>query len=197
MMLLKFVTDFGISEIISLLALIVAVIVLFMTIGVNKMQKVINEQQNELNKQQKVLNEQQDELNRQQKILNRQQDELNRIALQEKEKEKEAEKQAQIRIEPIEGKHNYMVVKIENHGLCKAENIRIDFLNEILKDEACKNSVMFDGELPKMLEPGKDVELGLHCFITDDFIEYRVAWADGAGEHIEGNLQFKRICSHD
>ena len=183
MVLLKFVTDFGISEIISLLALIVAVIVLFMTIGVNKMQKVINELQNELNKQQKVLN--------------RQQDELNRIALQEKEKEKEVEKQAQIRIEPIEGKHNYMIVKIENHGLCKAEHIRIDFLNEILKNEACKNSVMFDGELPKMLEPGKNVELGFYCFIPDDFIEYRVAWADGAGEHIEGNLQFKRICSHD
>ena len=197
MILLKFVTDFGISEIISFLGLIVAAIVLLMTIGVNKMQKVINKQQNELNKQQKVLNEQQNELNRQQKVLNQQQDELNRIAIQEKEKEKEAEKQAQIRIEPIEGKHNYMIVNIVNHGLCKAENIRISFLNEILKDESCKDSVAFEGEIPKMIESGKAVEIGLYCYIPDDFIEYCVSWVDDAGEHVEDDLRFKRVCSHD
>ena len=47
---------------------------------------------------------------------------------------------------------------------------------------------LFAGEKEAIIE---------YCYIPDDFIEYCVSWVDDAGEHVEDDLRFKRVCSHD
>lgn len=108
--------------------------------------------------------------------------------------EDEKKKHAKINITSIEGRHNYMVIRIQNVGRCAAKDLRIKVLNEAAqKDEkvAC-----FTQKVPSFLAAGDAVDLGFQCYLIDDYVKFNVDLEDDSGTW-NNEISILRNCSHD
>lgn len=124
--------------------------------------------------------------------LEKQQFKLNEYALAEKKREIEELKHASVKLEPVSKiNSHYMTVRIINNGKCDARQIKVTFLNDIIKQYP--DAIAFEETPPEFLKANDHVVVGLTCSCHDTYANYIVNWVDDAGEQTyEGSFLISR-----
>ena len=126
------------------------------------------------------LEKQQYDLNEQQRKLNEQQEELNRITLEEMEHKKEDAKRAKLKVHGITTDLRCLMrMRIENEGLCDAEELNLKIVNKSLEEHP--KGLAFDRPIPSRLEAGDHFDFSLECWTGEDVLDLRIEWTDGNG----------------